>query len=95
MSAYTIIVPDGNILARVCGTNDCNLKLIEEFLALQVFAQGNELSIETDDQSLQQQFREFWILQEFSLVVNNRYIEGRRRMAVGFVRFGSHHFYKG
>ena len=68
MSAYTIIVPDGNILARVCGTNDCNLKLIEEFLALQVFAQGNELSIETDDQALQQQFNFIInrILDEFS-----------------------------
>ena len=69
MSAYTIIVPDGNILARVCGTNDCNLKLIEEFLALQVFAQGNELSIENDDQALQQQFNFIInrILDEFSV----------------------------
>ncbi|WP_407397573.1 PhoH family protein [Treponema sp.] len=68
MSAYTIIVPDSDILARVCGTNDSNLKLIEEFLDLPVFAQGNELSVETDDLALQQQFNFIInrILDEFS-----------------------------
>ena len=56
MIPFTIIVPDSSVLARVCGTNDCNLKYIEEFLGLEVFAQGNELSIETEDAELQQQF---------------------------------------
>ncbi|MBQ0039834.1 MAG: PhoH family protein [Treponema sp.] len=68
MPAYTIIVPDSNVLSRVCGTNDSNLKLIEEFLGTQVFAQGNELSLETEDANLQQQFNFIInrILDEFS-----------------------------
>ncbi len=68
MPAYTIIVPDSDVLSRLCGTNDCNLKLIEEFLGLSIFAQGNELSVETDDPALQQQFNFIInrILDEFS-----------------------------
>lgn len=68
MPAYTIIVPDSDVLSRLCGTNDCNLKLIEEFLGLSIFAQGNELSVETEDPALQQQFNFIInrILDEFS-----------------------------
>ena len=68
MPAYTIIVPDSDVLSRLCGTNDCNLRLIEEFLGLSIFAQGNELSVETDDPALQQQFNFIInrILDEFS-----------------------------
>lgn len=68
MPAYTIIVPDSDVLSRLCGTNDCNLRLIEEFLGLSIFAQGNELSVETDDPALQQQFNFVInrILDEFS-----------------------------
>lgn len=50
-SSTVIIVPDSGILSRICGTNDSNLKLIEKFLETPVFAQGNELSIESDDES--------------------------------------------
>lgn len=69
MIPFTIIVPDASVLARVCGTNDSNLKYIEEFLGLEVFAQGNELSIETEDAELQQQFSFIInrILDEFSV----------------------------
>ena len=68
MPAYTIIVPDSDVLSRLCGTNDCNLRLIEEFLGLSIFAQGNELSVETDDPALQQQLNFIInrILDEFS-----------------------------
>ena len=68
MPAHTIIVPDSDVLSRLCGTNDCNLRLIEEFLGLSIFAQGNELSVETDDPALQQQFNFIInrILDEFS-----------------------------
>lgn len=68
MPAYTIIVPDSDVLSRLCGTNDCNLRLIEEFLGLSIFAQGNELSVETDDPALQQQFNFIInrVLDEFS-----------------------------
>ena len=57
MDAYTIIVPDTNVLQRVCGTNDSNLKLIESFLGVPVFACGNELSVDGGDPEVEQQFR--------------------------------------
>ncbi len=68
MSAYTIIVPDTEILQRLCGTNDSNLKLIESFLGSAVFACGNELSVETENPEVEQQFRFIIdsVLDEFS-----------------------------
>lgn len=54
---YTIVVPDMEVLSCVCGTNDNNLKLIEEHLGLTVYTRGNELSVNTDDQTLRQEFR--------------------------------------
>lgn len=56
-SVYTIVVPDTDVLSCVCGTNDNNLKLIEEHLGIPVFTKGNELSVDTEDVSLRQQFR--------------------------------------
>ena len=46
---FTIVVPDNKVLSCVCGTNDSNLKLIEEHLGIPVFTKGNELSIENDN----------------------------------------------
>ncbi|MBQ2313635.1 MAG: PhoH family protein [Treponema sp.] len=57
MSAYTIIVPDNTVLQRVCGTNDSNLKLIESFLGVPVFACGNELSVDGGNPQVEQRFR--------------------------------------
>ena len=57
MSEYRIIVPDNDILQRVCGTNDSNLKLIEAFLGVSIFACGNELSVDDDSIEVQQKFR--------------------------------------
>lgn len=56
-STYTIVVPDGELVSRICGANDSNLKLIEEHLGIPVFIRGNELSIEKDDTVLRQQFK--------------------------------------
>ncbi|MBO4319232.1 MAG: PhoH family protein [Treponema sp.] len=56
MSAYTIIVPDTDVLQRVCGTNDSNLKLIESFLGVPVFACGNELSVDAGESETEQRF---------------------------------------
>ena len=56
-SAYTIVLPDAELLSRVCGTNDSNLKLIEEHLGVPVFTRGNELSVDKDDPNVRQQFR--------------------------------------
>ena len=54
---YTIVVPDADILSCVCGTNDSNLKLIEEHLGIPVFTKGNQLSVETENSVIRQQFR--------------------------------------
>ena len=56
-SEYTIIVPDADVLSCVCGTNDKNLKLIEEHLGVPVFTRGNELSVDNADPAIQQEFR--------------------------------------
>lgn len=54
---YTIVVPDNNVLSCVCGTNDSNLKLIEEHLGVPVFTRGNELSVENNDPAICQKFQ--------------------------------------
>lgn len=54
---YTIVVPDVDVLSNVCGTNDNNLKLIEDYLGIPVFTRGNELSVDTEDDSKRQEFR--------------------------------------
>jgi phosphate starvation-inducible PhoH-like protein len=54
---YTIVVPDGDLLLRVCGTNDSNLRLIERHLGVPVFMRGNEISIAATDADVQRQFQ--------------------------------------
>ncbi|MGI0530002.1 PhoH family protein [Treponema socranskii] len=56
-SAYTIVVPDADVLSCVCGTNDSNLKLIEEHLGVPVFTRGNELSVDEEDPVIREKFR--------------------------------------
>ena len=56
-SSCTIVVPDSDILAKLCGTNDSNLKLIEENLGAEIFARGNELSVEDQDPDIQRRFK--------------------------------------
>ncbi|WP_027727783.1 PhoH family protein [Treponema sp. C6A8] len=57
MKDYTIVVPDHNVLSCVCGTNDSNLRLIEEHLGVPVFTKGNELSVEDEDPLIRQKFQ--------------------------------------
>jgi len=57
MAEFTIVIPDVDVLSCICGTNDKNLKLIEEKLGLPVYSKGNELSIETENQEIQQNFQ--------------------------------------
>ena len=57
MGEYTIVVPDNNIISCVCGTNDSNLRLIEENLGVSVFTRGNELSIPSDDNETCEKFQ--------------------------------------
>ncbi len=57
MNEYKITVPDNDLIACICGTNDSNLKLIEDNLEVPIFTKGNEISIETDDKELCQRFQ--------------------------------------
>lgn len=57
MPLYTIIIPQSEVLHRICGTNDSNLSLIENFLGVSVFARGNELSVESEDKEKTDSFR--------------------------------------
>ncbi|MBO5235676.1 MAG: PhoH family protein [Spirochaetaceae bacterium] len=54
--AYSIVVPDKDLLSRLCGTNDSNLDLIEKYLGVPVYAQGNELSVPDDNPDVTRQF---------------------------------------
>ena len=56
-STFTIVLPDTDLVTRVCGTNDSNLKLIETHLGVPVFTRGNELSLDNDDPQIRQQFQ--------------------------------------
>ena len=56
-SEYTIVVPDIDVLACVCGTNDKNLQLIEERLGVPVYIKGNELSVENQNPEICQKFQ--------------------------------------
>ena len=56
-SEYTIVLSDADLLSRVCGTNDSNLKLIEKHIGTPVFTRGNEISISEDDEHIQQEFK--------------------------------------
>lgn len=57
LNEYTIVVPDNDVLTCVCGTNDSNLKLIEESLGTDIFTKGNELSISNENPELCQKFQ--------------------------------------
>lgn len=45
------------MLSCICGTNDSNLKLIEEHLGIPVFVMGCELSVDTNDSALQEELK--------------------------------------
>lgn len=57
LSEYKIVVPDNDVLACVCGTNDSNLQLIEDSLGVSIYTKGNEISIESEDPEITQKFQ--------------------------------------
>jgi phosphate starvation-inducible protein PhoH and related proteins len=52
----TVVVHDETILPELCGANDSNLKVIEELLGVPVYSRGNEILLDTADNSLQRTF---------------------------------------
>ncbi len=54
---YTIVVPDNDVLVRLCGSNDSNISLIEDHLGVKIFTRGNEISISENDVSVCERFK--------------------------------------
>ncbi len=53
----TVVLSDESILPEVCGANDGNLRVFEELLGVRIFSRGNEIHLETEDDSLERAFR--------------------------------------
>jgi phosphate starvation-inducible protein PhoH and related proteins len=52
----TVVVRDETILPELCGANDSNLKVIEELLGVPVYSRGNEILLDTADDSIKRTF---------------------------------------
>ena len=52
----TVVVSDETILPEICGANDSNLKVFEELLGVRVFSRGNEILLDTVDDSVERTF---------------------------------------
>ncbi len=46
---FSIVLEDHSILTNICGSNDSNLKLIEELLEAEVYTYGNEILLSSTD----------------------------------------------
>ncbi len=53
---YSIILDDHKKLAELCGSNDSNLRLIEELLGSHVYTNGNEIYFSSEDIEKQTSF---------------------------------------
>jgi phosphate starvation-inducible protein PhoH and related proteins len=53
----TVVVSDETILPEICGANDINLKTLEELLGVRIFSRGNEILLDSSDDSVQKTFR--------------------------------------
>jgi phosphate starvation-inducible protein PhoH and related proteins len=54
----TVVVSDETILPEICGANDINLKTLEELLGVRIFSRGNEILLDSADDSVQKTFRQ-------------------------------------
>lgn len=48
-SGYTIVVGNQDLLPALCGVNDSNLRLLEEYLGARIVTRGNELTLTSED----------------------------------------------
>jgi len=49
VSGYTIVVGNQDLLPSLCGVNDSNLRLLEEYLGARIVTRGNELTLTSED----------------------------------------------
>jgi phosphate starvation-inducible PhoH-like protein len=54
----TVVVSDETILPEICGANDINLKTLEELLGARIFSRGNEIMLDSGDDSVRRTFRQ-------------------------------------
>ena len=57
MVTKAAIVLKDELLSELCGANDQNLKLFEDLLGVSVFSRGNEIFLETNDESKRTLFK--------------------------------------
>ena len=46
-----VVLSDNKLLSDLCGANDKNLRILEDLLQVRIFSRGNELFLETEDES--------------------------------------------
>ncbi len=56
-TSLTIVLEDQVALSDICGINDINLKTIEKALDVRVLSKGNEIFLDSDDESKHRVFR--------------------------------------
>ncbi|HUV06239.1 MAG TPA: PhoH family protein, partial [Spirochaetia bacterium] len=57
MAEKRAIVLKDDLLCELCGANDQNLKAFEELLGVSIFYRGNEITLDSEDESIQQRFK--------------------------------------
>ena len=53
----TVVLDSSHFLAELCGVNDENLRLLETLLGARIHSRGNELRLDSDDQSTHELLR--------------------------------------
>ena len=53
----TVVLDSAHFLAELCGVNDENLRLLETLLGARIHSRGNELRLDSDDQSTHELLR--------------------------------------
>lgn len=56
-TSYTIVLENQAVLASVCGSNDENLPIFENYLGVPVICRGNEVTVLTSDQIVCKRFQ--------------------------------------
>jgi phosphate starvation-inducible PhoH-like protein len=56
-TGYTIVIGDQDALSVLCGANDGNLRVIEEYLGVPVVTRGNELTVASSDEEICRKFQ--------------------------------------
>jgi phosphate starvation-inducible protein PhoH and related proteins len=56
-TGYTVVIGNHDVLSALCGSNDDNLRAIENYLGAQVMSRGNELTVASNDNDVCRKFQ--------------------------------------